>query len=63
MALSYLLDTEAWVHYTRDPAEMPENFRAGLERAGLLYLSCVSAWEIARKDALFRRDPSHPNSF
>ena len=59
--MNYLLDTEAWVHYTRDSAEMPEDFRDGLERAGLLYLSCVSAWEIARKDALFRRDPSHPS--
>jgi len=59
--VSYLLDTEAWVHYVRDSAEMPKEFRDGLERAGLLYISCVSVWEIARKDALFRRNPTHPS--
>lgn len=37
--MSYLLDTEAWVHYVRDSAEMPKEFRDGLECAGLLYIS------------------------
>ena len=59
--MSYLLDTEAWIHYVRDSVEMPQEFRDKLERAGLLFISCVSVWEIARKDALFRRNPGHPS--
>lgn len=41
--MNYLLDTKAWVHYTRDSADMPEDFRDGLEPARLLGLFCVSA--------------------
>jgi len=59
--VSYLLDTEAWIHFVLDSPEMPEQFRDKLEEAGLLYLSCVSVWEIARKDALFRRNPENPS--
>ena len=59
--MSFLLDTEAWIHFVRDSAEMPAEFRDQLERAGLLFLSCVSVWEIARKDALYRRQPTHPS--
>lgn len=59
--MSYLLDTEAWIHFVRDSAEMPKRFRDGLEEAGVLFISCVSVWEIARKDALFRRNPGHPS--
>ncbi len=59
--MSFLLGTEAWVHFVRDSAEMPEEFRDQLEHSGLLFISCVSVWEIARKDALFRRNPKHPS--
>ena len=40
--MSYLLNTEAWIHYVRDSVEMPQEFRDKLERAGLLFISCVS---------------------
>ena len=59
--MTYLLDTEAWIHFVRDSSEMPVEFRDKLETTGPLLLSCVSVWEIARKDALFRQTPDHPS--
>ena len=47
-----LLDTEALIWWDTDDRRLGKHARAAIQRAGDVYVSAVSAWEIAIKTAL-----------
>lgn len=60
----YLLDTHVWLWLQVDPDRLQGELRTQLREAATVFLSAVSAWEIAIKYGLGRLPlPEHPRTY